>query len=269
MAKVTLSDALRGQYETLFNTCVILSRRLGAAEAIVGKILENRSRYEAVEAAQGVPWFVVAVIHSMEASLSFRHHLHNGDPLTARTVHVPAGRPKQGSPPFTWEESAADALSLRHLGADTDWSLGGTLYQIEGYNGWGYRLYHKHVLSPYLWSFSNHYTSGKYVADGTWSDTAKSQQCGAAVLLRRMAEQGEIAFAGQPVPPAEAEPLVVRYALSRSNDPAMAGRAEDLQRWLNTYPGIFVKVDGAPGPSTSAAYRRVTGYYLPGDPRAA
>jgi len=76
---------------------------------------------------------------------------------------------------------------MRGLGAKTDWSLAGMLYQLEGYNGWGYRLHHPHVLTPYLWSFSNHYTSGKYVAGGTWSDIAASKQCGAAVLLRRLA----------------------------------------------------------------------------------
>ncbi len=47
------------------------------------------------------------------------------------------------------------------------------------------------MLSPYLWSFSTHYQCGKYVADGRWSETAVSKQCGAAVLLRRLAEHGE------------------------------------------------------------------------------
>ena len=86
----------------------------------------------------------------MESSLNFKRHLHNGDPLTARTVHVPSGRPRQGDPPFTWEQSAADALTLRNLGPRTDWSLSGTLYALEGYNGWGYRRYHPEVFSPYL-----------------------------------------------------------------------------------------------------------------------
>ncbi len=48
--------------------------------------------------------------------------------------------------------------------------LPGTLYKIEGYNGWGYRMKHPQVYSPYLWGFSNHYQKGKYIADGTWSD---------------------------------------------------------------------------------------------------
>ncbi len=80
--------------------------------------------------------FFIAVIHNMEASQNFNKHLHNGDPLTARTVQVPAGRPKKGTPPFSWEDSAADALAIRGLGAKTDWSLAGMLYQLEGYNGW-------------------------------------------------------------------------------------------------------------------------------------
>jgi hypothetical protein len=99
--------------------------------------------------------------------------------------------------------------TMRGIGSGSDWSLAGSLYQIEGYNGWGYRLYHTHVLSPYLWSYSVHYTSGKYVADGTWSDTAKSGQCGAAVLLRRMAESRQIEFPDQPAPDAATPPLIV------------------------------------------------------------
>jgi hypothetical protein len=181
---------------------------------------------------------------------------------------VPAGRPKKGKPPFSWEESAADALAMRGLGVKTDWSLSGMLYQLEGYNGWGYRLHHPHVLTPYLWSFSNHYTSGKYVADGTWSDTAVSKQCGAAVLLRRLAELHQIEFPDQPRPTAESSPLVVSYATTKSSDLADVKQAENLQRWLNGFPGVFVKIDGVPGEKTSIAYKHVTGSYLPGDPRS-
>jgi hypothetical protein len=47
----------------------------------------------------------------------------------------------------------------------------------------------------------------------------------------------------------------------------MVARALDLQRWLNTFPGIFVKENGIPGQRTSDAYKKVTGTYLPGDPR--
>ncbi len=230
--------------------------------------MRGDARYRAVGDELGIPWFFIGVIHNMEASLNFTRHLHNGDPLKARTVQVPAGRPKNGTPPFTWEESAIDALSMRGLNKAKDWSLAGILYQIEGYNGWGYRLYHPHVLSPYLWSFSNQYISGKYVEDGTWSDTAVSKQCGAAVILRRMAEKNLIEFIDQPALSETTAPLV-GYSKDKSKDRKMVTRAEDLQRWLNTFPGIFVKVDGVPGDRTSEAFKKVTGSYLSGDPRTA
>jgi lysozyme family protein len=267
MAKVSLTRALRQEYENLFNACILRPERTQAVEGIIARIIQDGPRYRGVADAIGIPWFFVAVIHNMESSLNFTRHLHNGDPLTKRTTHVPEGRPKTGNPPFTWEESASDALSLRGLGAKTEWSLAGTLYQVEGYNGWGHRLYHQHVLSPYLWCFSDHYKSGKYVADGTWSDSAVSNQAGAAVLLRRMAERGDIEFADQPAPKPDARPVTVAHSMKRPKDPELLKKVEDLQRWLNTFPGIFVKVDGVPGDRTSEAYRKVTGSYLPGDSR--
>jgi hypothetical protein len=63
--------------------------------------------------------------------------------------------------------------------------------------------------------------------------------------------------------------MIASYAVTRSADLAEAARAEGLQKWLTTFPGIFLKVDGIPGERTSDAYRSVTGPYLPGDPRAA
>lgn len=130
-------------------------------EKVVGKIESHRNRYEAVGEPLQIPWWLIAVIHNMEASLSFKAHLHNGDPLSRRTVNEPAGRPKEGHPPFSWEVSATDALTYDRIDQWQDWSLPAVLYKLEGYNGWGYRRYHPEVLSPCLWSGSNHYRSGK------------------------------------------------------------------------------------------------------------
>jgi lysozyme family protein len=261
MAKVNYSPALAEEYQRLFDACQVRETRAGEVAALVGKICANRERYESVGNLLGVPWYYIGVIHAMEATLSFATHLHNGDPLAARTVHVPGGRPKSGTPPFTWEESAVDALQVAGIHRWQDWSLPGLLYSVEGYNGWGYRLYHSHVLSPYLWSGSNHYRSGKYTADGRWSDSAVSAQLGAAVLLRRMAELGFIDCSGAGL--SRTEPLpVFRYAPTEESAAVKA-----LQIFLNTLPGIYVKVDGYAGEKTSDAFRRVTGYYLAGDPR--
>lgn len=195
MRSIRLNQALNDEYQQLFDTCEIRKSQITRVEKCITTILANRARYDTVSALTGgVPWYVMAAIHNLESSLRFTRHLHNGDPLTARTVHVPQGRPKAGSPPFSWEDSAADALKFRKLHRWDNWSLPGVLYKLEGYNGWGYRRYHPDVLSPYLWSSSTHYTKGKYVADGTWSDKAISQQIGAAVILRRLAQQKHITF---------------------------------------------------------------------------
>lgn len=268
MAYVKRTPALTAEYERLFETCSIRSGKQTEVEAILGRIAAARGKYDKVAGSTGVPWSFVAVVHSMESSLRFDRHLHNGDSLRKRTVHVPTGRPPTGDPPFAWEVSAADALGLKKLDQVKDWSVAGTLYQLERYNGWGYRLHHPHVRSPYLWSGSQHYTSGKYVSDGTWSDSAKSKQIGAAVLLRRMAEKGAVSFSDQARPADGGPPLVAAYATTRSRSAALVAKVEALQAWLNTFPGLFVKVDGIPGPKTSEAYKAVTGSFLPDDPRA-
>lgn len=261
----SLTAALRDEYEGLFNRCVISPSRAKLVGGLVNKLLSNRGRYEAVAKASGVPWHFIAATHNMESSQNFAKHLHNGDPLSARTVQVPAGRPASGSPPFTWEASAIDALGLKKLGPDTDWTLAGTLFRLELYNGWGYRTYHPETLSPYLWGWSNHYVSGKYVRDGVWSPTAVTDQCGAAVLLRRLAELGQISFETT-IKLATAQ-SVPSYSKKKSSNAAVVAQVEALQRWLSGYPQIFLKVDGVPGEKTSNAYRAVTGHYLPGDPR--
>jgi lysozyme family protein len=256
MADVELTAALRREYEALFATCRVRPERWAEVDHVVDGLLGGRERYRAAGDEVGVPWPVVAVLHSLEASLDFERHLHNGDPLSGRTVHEPAGRPVGGSPPFSWHASAVDALRASGLSRGRDWGLAATLYRLERTNGWGYRLHHPEVLSPYLWSFSEHYDLGKYVADGRWSGTAVSRQPGAAVLLRRLAERGEVAFDEIPVGP------LIPYSAD-----GVVPRADELQAFLNTFPGIRLRVDGWPGPRTSAAFRVVFGRYLHGDPR--
>jgi lysozyme family protein len=244
-----LTNAHRRRYELLYESCLTRPNRKASVNVLAKKIRANRKRYEKVGRAVGVPWYVVGIIHSLEASGNFTRHLHNGDPLSARTVHVPAGRPKTGKPPFTWEQSAIDALRGRGLGAWKDWSVPGTLYQLEAYNGFGYRDHHPNVPSPYLWSFSNHYTRGKYVADGRFSATAVSQQVGAALLLKQLAgsPNGRVA-----VP---AGPRVLQLA----NPPVKGTDVLEAQKLLLKNPFASFnpgKPDGEYGALTAGAVMR-------------
>ena len=188
--------ALAKEYSDLFNRCKIAPDKMAEVEEVVQRILQYQNRYASIAAQSTVPWYVIAVIHNMECGLDFTKHLHNGDSLKRRTVNVPAGRPKIGQPPFTFEVSALDALEYDKLTEWDDWSIGGICYKLEGFNGWGYRA--RDINSPYLWSYSNLYTSGKYVADNKWSGTAVSSQCGAAVILRSMSDHGAIDLASPP-----------------------------------------------------------------------
>ena len=275
MPAIALTQKLKDEYQRLFDTCIINPGKASTVDKLVGTIEQNRNRYAAVGDPLGIPWFFIGVVHNMECSQNFNLHLHNGDKLTARTWRVPAGRPKTGNPPFTWEESATDSLQLKRLDKWTDWTIPGTLYKLEEYNGWGYRRFHSEVKTPYLWSFTNQYKSGKYVQDGKWSATAVSQQVGAAALLRRMAERGTIQFnvEGHPLPasvPVEesVDPVASLEPLVTYSTKQKTALAEQLQKVLSLFPGVFLKVDGFAGKDTSDALRKVTGHYLKGDPRA-
>jgi lysozyme family protein/V8-like Glu-specific endopeptidase len=182
-------EDVAGEYRQLWANCTLRGDRLAAVDSALRQITraENRAHYDAAAALSAVPWWFVAALHMRESGLRFTRHLHNGDPLTKPTVHVPKGRP-QGWGPFSWEDSAADALDYDGLSGQADWGVAQAAYRFERFNGFGYRKYHPAVKSPYLWSFSEHYAVGKYGADGRFDANLTDAQCGTMVLLKRMAQ---------------------------------------------------------------------------------
>lgn len=149
------------------------------------QLVANKARYQAVASKVGVPWFFIAVCHWREASGSFAGVLHNGEKIIGtgrKTRLVPAGR----GPFASWEEAAIDALSVppHDMSKVRINTIERFAYECEKWNGWGY--YYKGVPSAYLWSHSNIYKGGKYVADGVWSATALDAQIGVMPLLKRM-----------------------------------------------------------------------------------
>jgi lysozyme family protein/peptidoglycan hydrolase-like protein with peptidoglycan-binding domain len=192
-------EALKPEYAELWRRMQVRPDHAQSVDRIARRLIGLKPRYEKVAQATGVPWQVVAVLHNRESDADFATHLHNGDPLTARTRHVPAGRPEHGNPPFGWEESAIDALTMapHSLHLVKDWTIERASYEIEKYNGFGYRKQHPNVKSPYLWSFSNNYECGKYVADGRFDAGAVDKQCGAMPIVKRMMElDSSVRFAG-------------------------------------------------------------------------
>jgi hypothetical protein len=136
-------------------------------------------------------------------------------------VHVPAGR----GPFKSWEEAAIDALinCAPHGASNKDWSIGGTLTLLEQYNGLGYAARGK--PSPYIWSGTNQYQSGKFVRDGMYDPDAVDSQLGCAgLLLAMMALDPSIAFPGKK--PSVATPPTAPHpnpaSIPKSTQPSIA-----------------------------------------------
>jgi len=229
----------------------LLPDRLGAVDKAAKRVADRRGRYEPVTAATRVPWSLIGLFHMREADFDFNGNLANGDPLTARTKHVPAGRPLEGSPPFTWEEAAIDALRYDRLDRVGLWPLEVIAYRSEGYNGFGPRNHGK--KSGYLWGGSSIYDGGKYVRDGVWDGGFWDPQLGVLTVLRRMIDLG---LAALDVPslglPATA-PFDPR-AIASDRRPEALQKA--LNRLLAGVPGFVpLVVDGSIGKLTRAAVR--------------
>lgn len=146
-------------------------------------LVNSKDRYQAVSLKTGVPWYFIAVVHERESSQDWTGSLAQGDPWNKVSVHVPAGR----GPFKSWEEAAVDALvnCAPYAARNKDWSIGGTLTMLEQYNGLGYAS--RGRPSPYIWSGTNQYVSGKYVRDGVYDPNAVDSQLGCAGLLLSMA----------------------------------------------------------------------------------
>jgi len=178
------------EYDQLFKEMKITEAKIPLIDSMIDRMMQNKDRYAAVTKDTGIPWVLVGFVHLVDSGGNFKTHLHNGDPLTDRTVHFPAGRPVDGNPPFTWEESARDAIEMAGLKNFRDWDLGAILQRLEQYNGFGYRKHN--INSPYLWNCSDKYQKGRFVAGGTFDPNAVTINCGAAPIIRRMMDRGLI-----------------------------------------------------------------------------
>lgn len=157
-----------------------------------------KGRYQAVSAKTGVPWAFIAVAHERESSQDWTGSLAQGDPWNRVSVHVPAGR----GPFKSWEDAAVDALvnCAPYAARNKDWSIGGTLTKLEEYNGLGYAA--RGQPSPYIWSGTDQYRSGKFIRDHVYDPSAVDSQLGCAGLLKAMmAIDPTITFTGAVLTP--------------------------------------------------------------------
>ena len=176
------------QYEQQYSIAEILPAYTAQLGALASVLRSSKTRYKAVGDQVGMPWYLVGAIHRLEASGDFRSYLQNGDPLfnsdgrPVPTVHVPSG--VGPFDPQTWENAAVAALGGLKAYPTAAWNIGQCLDWAERYNGLGYR--HLALPSPYLWSFTDQYKSGKYVSDGVFDPNFVSQQPGVAAIFKAL-----------------------------------------------------------------------------------
>lgn len=177
-------------YQDLWNNMVI-----GKASQVIEeakRINKYRKQFELAVYGTKVPWQFAGIIYYREDGLKFRGHPHNGDSLRRRTVNVPVGRPVKspGNPDgYTFMESFADLIMMKKWNQVPVWTMPALLYYFESNNGFGYRRLKRPILSPYVWSGTEYYRSGKYVADGRYDALCVDEQMGAAPLLRYLTDK--------------------------------------------------------------------------------
>jgi len=236
-----------------------------AARAVVVRELGERHRDEWAEVAAktGVPRLWGLASFERESSSDYSRSPAQGDRWDRVSVNVPRGL----GPYQDWGDACVAAYGIDQLdkvGAP-NWTWARGCYEGELYNGFGPRAHGRRT--GYLWSWTNIYTGGKYVADGKWDPDTQDQQCGMvpmmAALVRLDASlaladalpapstpPAGAAGAGRQVPPPASVPIGV------GGGPAGDNAAEWLQAALNHLgadPQLVV--DGCYGRHTRRAVR--------------
>ena len=143
---------------------------------------------------QPVPWWFIGIVAEREygGPPHWDKQLGRGDPLDQVSRNDPAGRgpfldhPGDDFDNNAWLRCALDALidCSPHAAHWPDWTPGGTMTIFEEYNGLGYAM--RGVPSAYVWSGTDQYVSGKYVADHVYRAGVKDVQEGCAPILHQM-----------------------------------------------------------------------------------
>lgn len=181
-------------YQDMWNNMILRPEYLHQIEADARLVVKFRKQFELAVTATKIPWQFAGIIYYRECTCSFKGHPHNGDSLKRRTVNVPAGRPlaAPASPGgYTVMESFADLIELKQWDRVPVWNMPSLLYYFESNNGFGYRRLKKNpvINSPYLWSGTQYYESGKFASDGIYDRNLIDQQIGCAPMLRYLTDK--------------------------------------------------------------------------------
>lgn len=164
-----------------------------ALDVELARYRRTQARYEVIQNMKphGVPAPILFCLHYREASNDFHCSLAQGDSLLHRSRNVPRGRIPDKEPPYSWEECAYDSVYVVEKPPldRIDWTDGqAALDEMTAYNGWGYER--RGMASPYLWSGTTLYKSGKFVRDGVFDRNAVDGQLGCCAILKHFMDHG-------------------------------------------------------------------------------
>lgn len=157
-------------------------------------ILAQWLTYKQVGDELSIPPWVIGCLHYRESDFDFGTWLCNGDPIfdasgtPIKTSHVPQGL----GPCSTWQDAALLSLKNQGWNQGLHWDIVDALENLLLWNGTGYEALIPPINSPYLWSMTNHYSKGKYVADGIYDPNIVDSQAGCAAIIISLKSMGVI-----------------------------------------------------------------------------
>lgn len=134
-----------------------------------------------------IPWWFIPLVHERECVRGVDNwscNIAQGCRFDVKCNVIP-----KNGPFSSFDKAAIAALVLEHPFAakNTNWSGGGTMTIAEDYNGTGY--YRMGVTNPYLFSGTDKYVKGKYIADHKYDANKVDTQLGVAISLKALMER--------------------------------------------------------------------------------
>lgn len=176
-----LREDMVSDYRKLWPLLEIEERFSDTINQAVMLIKSNKSRYQDIIKSSRksgastdpkMPWYVLGIVHYLDSNVDFDRFL-----------------PVSGMEELSedWDVRATQFLESRDWNKWVDWTLTDIMFRLEQLNGNGYR--NKGRCSPYIWSYTNHYKTGTYVANGVFEPQTRFPRAGVAVLLKEMLDQ--------------------------------------------------------------------------------
>ena len=141
---------------------------------------DNIVIYNEIAEDVGLPPAVIAVIHYRENSINFFAEEFNIDITNGSNLEESISQDNFLDRTRNVIQTQQEKISGLNLTVETT-DIISMLCFTEMYNGWGY--YDNHLISPYSYSGTNIYESGKFISDGTYDPNVIDKQIGAYRLL--------------------------------------------------------------------------------------